>query len=96
MTRHEITLREWAGRNGWSVDTAKTWLRMYEPELTACRSRLVGRTWLYYEDALDAWKQGRPSLGLGRGGHTRHIAPPPTPLEPPPKIRKPRPRRWAE
>ena len=88
MTGREVTLREWADHNGWSLDTVKTWLRMYERELTACRSRLAGRTWLYHEDALDTWKRGRPSLGLGRGGHTRPLAPPPAPLGPPPKVHR--------
>jgi hypothetical protein len=66
MARNEIPLREWAEKHGWSLGTVRMWLKLYGDELRACRSRLVGRTWLYYEGDLDRWKKTRPTLGHGR------------------------------
>ena len=68
----ELSLREWAERNGYALGTVRGWREDY-PEFPE-PSRRVGNTDLYFAAQLDRWKKAHPSLGLGPGGHKRKPA----------------------
>ena len=68
MAPREVTLREWSEMRGWALGAVRMWAK--EDDFPA-RTRLVGRTGLYPLGELDKWKRGKPTYGLGRGGHRR-------------------------
>lgn len=65
VARREVTLREWADTHGYGYDVVRSW-RQWRGDFPS-KSRMAGRTALYFEADLNAWKRRYPNLGQGLG-----------------------------
>jgi len=68
MPPQDIALRDWAESIDVPLWTVRGWVKL--PDFPTPQ-RTVGNTRLYNPADLDRWKKRHPTLGLGRGGHSR-------------------------
>ncbi len=73
VTRREVTLREASDERGISYDVLRSW-RQWRPDFPE-KSRMAGRTALYFDSDITAFLRRNPTLGKGVGWNRRRDVP---------------------